>query len=244
MNSENKHSPEESDPVLNAESEWMPIATAPRDATRVLIAVPNDEKSRYRVYLAWWAIPYEAAPDSQGWWTIEESKKHTILDHAVHGFGATYWRPLPGLPETLSSAHIEDSSTDQNAPLECYSTDGDHFDYDDWEDAADYALDDPDVKVGDVRVIYKAIALKKKLSDYADLDIFDDQLSCAAADIVGEYSEDWPCFSALAKKELKVMLDAWATKHDLHPYFYEVANIEEMRVRLLDGDKYEIVKET
>jgi len=137
----------------------------------------------------------------------------------------------------------EESSTNQNAPVECYSTDEEDFSYDDWEDAAEYVFDDPDAKAGDVRVIYKGTAIKKKMSDYADLDVFEDQLSCAAADAVGEHSDDWPCFSSSAIEDLKAMIDAWATKHGLHPYFYEVANVEEVQVRLLAEGKYEIVKE-
>ena len=140
-------------------------------------------------------------------------------------------------------APVKESLTYQDNPVECYSTDEEHFDYNNWADAAEYVLDDPDVKVGDVRVIYKGIALKKKMSDYADPGEFADQLACAAADIVGEYSEDWPDFTGAAVEELKVLLDEWATKHDLHPKFYEVANVEEVQVRLLAEGKYEIVKE-
>ena len=48
------------------------------------------------VFEAWWRIPYEAAPDEQGWWCYD--KDSVMLSADVHGMGATHWMPLPPSP--------------------------------------------------------------------------------------------------------------------------------------------------
>jgi len=73
---------------------WLPIATAPRDGTRVLIYTPK--ASRQTVQEAYWATPWEAAPDDQCWWSTPHGpagRGYTILQAAV-----TYWMPLPAPP--------------------------------------------------------------------------------------------------------------------------------------------------
>lgn len=75
---------------------WQPIATAPRDATRVLVFCPSRHPPTREVFEAWWAIPYESAPLERGWWAYDGDK--TMLSHDVHGIGATHWRPLPDPP--------------------------------------------------------------------------------------------------------------------------------------------------
>ncbi len=72
---------------------WLPIESAPKDGSRILIHTPN---SRHKVQEAWWAIPYEGTPD--GWWSTPTSptgRGYMILPEA-----ATHWQPLPAAPST------------------------------------------------------------------------------------------------------------------------------------------------
>ena len=73
---------------------WLPIATAPQDGTRVLIYMP--ESSSRKVLEAYWAMPWEAAPEDQCWWSTPHGptgRGYTILPKAV-----THWMPLPAPP--------------------------------------------------------------------------------------------------------------------------------------------------
>jgi hypothetical protein len=73
---------------------WQPIATAPRDGSRVLIYTPEAE--RQKVQEAYWATPWEGAPDHQCWWSTPPGpagRGYTILQQAV-----THWMPLPVEP--------------------------------------------------------------------------------------------------------------------------------------------------
>lgn len=72
-------------------AQWLPIETAPKDSTSILIYTPN---SRRVVREAWWAIPYEGSPD--GYWSTPigpTGRGYTILPEAV-----THWMPLPDPP--------------------------------------------------------------------------------------------------------------------------------------------------
>lgn len=72
-------------------ADWRPIETAPRDATRILIAMPREEGA---VCEAWWATDYEGGP---GYWSTPPSgagRGYTILaDYPTH------WMPLPDPPK-------------------------------------------------------------------------------------------------------------------------------------------------
>jgi hypothetical protein len=75
---------------------WQPIATAPRDGTRVLIYMP--EASRQKVMEAYWAKPWEGAPEEQCWWSTPHGpagRGYTILPKAV-----THWQPMPAPPQS------------------------------------------------------------------------------------------------------------------------------------------------
>ncbi len=79
---------------------WQPIETAPRDGTRVLIYQPN--APRQNVMEAYWAMPYEDAPEEQCWWNTPDGisgRGYTILSEAV-----THWQPLPPPPEERRDA--------------------------------------------------------------------------------------------------------------------------------------------
>jgi hypothetical protein len=100
---------------------WLPIATAPRDSTRVLVFCPTDDPPRRVIFEAWWAIPYEAAPLERGWWCYDGNK--TMLSADVHRRGATYWMPLPDPPlsdvsEPLQEIEKAVSRSDQSGNSE------------------------------------------------------------------------------------------------------------------------------
>lgn len=74
--------------------EWQPIETAPRNGTSVLIYMP--EAYRKKVQEAFWATPWDGAPDDQCYWMTPigpAGRGYTILPVAV-----THWMPLPAPP--------------------------------------------------------------------------------------------------------------------------------------------------
>lgn len=76
---------------------WQPIATAPRDGSRVLICTPDSD--RQKVLEAYWATPWEGAPNHQCWWSTPHGpagRGYTILQQAV-----THWMPLPAGPDAM-----------------------------------------------------------------------------------------------------------------------------------------------
>ena len=75
---------------------WQPIDTAPRDSSRVLVANKNSY-GEWRVHEAWWAIPYDGAPQEYGWWCHDGDG--CLLDDSIHPCGATHWMPLPSPPK-------------------------------------------------------------------------------------------------------------------------------------------------
>jgi hypothetical protein len=78
-----------------AMSQWQPIETAPKDASRILIHLPADPRTgrEAKTCEAWWALEYEDGP---GHWQTPHGpggRGYTILPEA-----ATHWMPLPAPP--------------------------------------------------------------------------------------------------------------------------------------------------
>jgi hypothetical protein len=87
---------------------WMPIETAPKDGSSVLIYRP--EASRQKVMEAYWAMPYEDAPADQCWWSTPHGatgRGYTILPKAV-----THWMPLPPAPGAAPPQAVPDTDAD------------------------------------------------------------------------------------------------------------------------------------
>ena len=83
--------------------DWQPITTAPKDSSRILIYAVSPATGEGRVHLAWWAIPYEAAPDERGWWeTGLYGTSHPVVPQFT-----THWMPLPLAPEAGGSTRTD-----------------------------------------------------------------------------------------------------------------------------------------
>lgn len=77
---------------------WRDIASAPKDGSRVLIWAESPATGHRSVHLAWWAIPYEDAPNDRGWWeTGLYGTSHPVVPQFTKG-----WQPLPPLPASAS----------------------------------------------------------------------------------------------------------------------------------------------
>lgn len=72
-----------------ASSPWQPIATAPKDGTRILLATKYDG-----VILAEWA-KYKMSADKFAWCGCED--RH-LDEYKRDTFDATHWMPLPSAP--------------------------------------------------------------------------------------------------------------------------------------------------
>lgn len=73
---------------------WQEIASAPKDGTRILIWAESPSTGHRSVHVAWWAIPYEAAPT--GWWeTGLYGTSHPVVPEFTKG-----WMPLPPPPSS------------------------------------------------------------------------------------------------------------------------------------------------
>ena len=75
---------------------WLPIATAPRDGTHVLVGCETKTRG-WVVHEAWWWTPWDGSPLSHCEWRY--GKDGMFPDKSVHGFGAELWMPLPPAPE-------------------------------------------------------------------------------------------------------------------------------------------------
>lgn len=85
----------------HAHQGWQPIASAPRDSRRILVAYQS-ELVGWLVKEAWWRIPYEEAKPDEGYWQTMDG---ALLSADVHKafkdgqpLGATHWQPLPSPP--------------------------------------------------------------------------------------------------------------------------------------------------
>lgn len=71
-----------------SESEWRPIATAPKDGTHILAYAPDDEPENVSVY---WIV----FPNWSGWSYADE----LIGDVTPIGCALTHWMPIPHPPK-------------------------------------------------------------------------------------------------------------------------------------------------
>ena len=126
---------------------------------------------------------------------------------------------------------------------ECYSNNGDDFIYDSIAEVVSALLDEVGVRVGEVVSVWEGVAVQNPASRYL-CDIAGSMLDRAYEES-GAYSDSWG-FSSIERESLQQdvseAVDQWATKHKLHPRFYEVRGVVEHKVRITD-DGFEIVDE-
>lgn len=104
---------------------------------------------------------------------------------------------------------------------ECWSLDGEHFQYDSIED-----LIDCNDHLGAGDEVYRGEQVYTDPAIWVDADDVIENLSCRASDVAGEYADDYPDISEEAKAELQTLLEEWARKH-AQPSFYLVKKVTE-----------------
>ena len=120
----------------------------------------------------------------------------------------------------------------------CYSTDEERYDHDSIHDCID------DFEVGEEVVVYRGVRVKKVASDFSFFSI--DMLEECAYDRAGDFAEYWPAASTEqgddCVKMVNEAIDAWATKHNKHPNFYGVKNVQKIFLTVLPDGEYTITK--
>jgi hypothetical protein len=89
---------------------WLPIETAPRDGTDIIVGF--DSTSVWVVHVAWWRELEDWMRDDPqwseedvGWWSYT---KHSVTQEKLEGHRTpTHWMPLPSLP---NAKHIHPES--------------------------------------------------------------------------------------------------------------------------------------
>ena len=78
---------------------WMPIESAPKDGTHVLIA--NDAPGSVHPREGYYVPPhqrYDNEPENPRWWRLAGSS-----EELVHGRTPTHWQPMPAAPSPLQA---------------------------------------------------------------------------------------------------------------------------------------------
>lgn len=109
-----------------------------------------------------------------------------------------------------------------DAPDECWSGDGEDFNYQTLGDLLDTHGDT--LEPGSV--VYVGEAHHPSARVLCDADSVIEGIGERAYDIGGEYAEDFPGVSQEARDELQALLEAWLDKH-ASVTFYEVKNVRE-----------------
>lgn len=104
---------------------------------------------------------------------------------------------------------------------ECWSANGEDFNYDSLGDLFDN--EDADYQVGDV--VYKATAKTPSFKSMVDIDSVIENIGERAWDYCGEYAENYPEVSQEHKAKLQKFLEEWLSECP-HPNFYMVVNDE------------------
>lgn len=115
------------------------------------------------------------------------------------------------------------------------------------EDAVREIFDYVGAMPGDERTIWEGVGHYKKAGDYAPVRHFLDGIVELADDDCGEVAEGWlrnvtDEQTTDLEQRIRDAVNAWADDHGLQPTFGSVDNIRAIRVRLLDGDDWEVVE--
>ena len=120
-----------------------------------------------------------------------------------------------------------------------YGIDGEIFNHDELDDAVNDELDNGCSRQGDIITIWQGTTVPKTAGDYGPLATAC-EMSEKAYDDCGEWADDWPYYTTKQGNELdekiKAVINEWADAHSLHPNFYTVVDVVEIKVRILNDD--------
>jgi len=125
---------------------------------------------------------------------------------------------------------MQDATKDGDA---VYSTDGERFEYTEYDDAVEMAFDFEDLTIGSTASVFKGNAKLKKASDY--LPSFIDEMIESSYEDLGEHAEFWlyemkPEDGKELESILKNTVDKWMDEKGLSPTFFGVDNIQEIKL--------------
>jgi hypothetical protein len=100
-------------------AEWKPIASAPKDGTRVLVAVRASEQGPAEVDVVRWAKPEPAGEEC---WIATDSDPGARVIYADAEL--TRWMPLPTALPPLRSTRVAPSRAEPAGPYDNEEMDG------------------------------------------------------------------------------------------------------------------------
>lgn len=129
-----------------------------------------------------------------------------------------------------------------------YSTDEEIYNYDDIREAAEDIFSYADSKAGDEGIIYQGESKSFQASDFVRTNILEEMQESAYAEL-GEHAEDYlndvnKDQEKELQDEIESVVNLWASKHKLHPSFYGIKNVKEIKIRMLDDetDFFEVIE--
>lgn len=106
-------------PGATCSASWLPIETAPRDGTDIIVGF--DSASVWIVHVAWWREledwmrdDPEWSEEDVGWWSYVN---HSVTQEKLEGHRTpTHWMPLPSLPNVKVRDRSGSGTPPQNQP--------------------------------------------------------------------------------------------------------------------------------
>ncbi|MEH6575776.1 MAG: hypothetical protein V7731_01745 [Amphritea sp.] len=140
----------------------------------------------------------------------------------------------------------QEETAASDGPEYCYCSSSETFNKD-FPSVCEYAFDFPEAVVGDTTTIHRGTCKKASISEYAPhFDWVLESLSEKAFNAVGEAADGWPDVTAddgnKLNEKLKAAFEEWATETNNQPLFYQVENVEEITVKLVAEDEYQIIE--
>jgi hypothetical protein len=99
-------------------SKWLPIDTAPRDGTEIIVLLCPDRAVPI-VRTAWWRTgvgddtypPENECPEDEGWW----SYRHSVTQEHLTGYQTPLlWMPMPLIPRGIIECPGPESEADHD----------------------------------------------------------------------------------------------------------------------------------
>ncbi len=116
---------------------------------------------------------------------------------------------------------------------EVWSANGETFNFDSLEELVEDLASDDDLAVG--RTVYRGRVKRPNLANFVSADSVIDEIGERSSEIHGEFADDYPEVSDVARDELQRVLEGWVAKHcrptfwgvkDVTPYELAAADIE------------------